>query len=85
MLLHEKYEDAWNILTVPFQDAEFIGRGARRFEGGLTMHKPLSRKDKYLRLTPKEVVKKGSLYIQHATLDGDDWKLVASRQGAVEN
>jgi hypothetical protein len=30
---------------------------------------------RYLRLTPKEVVKKGSLYILHATLDGDNWKV----------
>jgi len=75
MLRHERYEDAWNALTVAFQDAEFSGAGLRRFKGGLTMHKPLSRKDKYLRLTPKEVVKKGSLNILHATLDGDNWKI----------
>ncbi len=82
MLRHERYEDAWNALTVAFQDAEFNGAGLRRFKGGLTVHKPLSRKDKYLRLTPKEIVKKGSLYILHATLDGDDWKIAfASDKG----
>jgi len=82
LLRHERYEDAWNTLTVPFQEAEFNGAGVRRFEGGLTMHKPLSRKDKYLRLTPKEVVNKGSLYLLHATLDGENWKIAfASDEG----
>jgi hypothetical protein len=73
MLRHERYEDAWNAITVPFQEAEFIG-AKDKFQWVLDRHKP-SRKEQYLRLKPKEVVKKGSLYILHATLDHTKWKI----------
>ena len=74
MLRHERYEDAWDTLTVPFQEAEFLGSKSS-FEWIMNLHKPFSRKEKYLRLKPKEVVKKGQLYILHATLDHVNWKI----------
>jgi hypothetical protein len=73
MLRHERFDDAWNALTRPFQQAEFIGAKGR-FQWVLDRYKP-SRKERYLALKPKEVVKKGSLYILHATLDRDKWKI----------
>ena len=80
MLEHERYEDAWNAITLPFQQAEFIGAKGR-FQWVLDRHKP-SRKERYLALKPKEVVKKGPLYILHATLDRAKWKIAfASDEG----
>lgn len=73
MLRHKRYEDAWNAITLPLQQAEFLG-AKDLFQWILARHKP-SRKDRYLRLKPKEVVKKGTLYILHATLDHTKWKI----------
>ncbi len=73
MLRHKRYEDAWNVLTPPFQQAEFIGAKSS-FEWVLNLHKP-SRKEQYLKLNPKAVVKEGSLYILYTTLGRDSWKV----------
>jgi hypothetical protein len=74
MLRHERYDEAWNVLTRPFQEAEFLGAKGS-FKWVLNLHKP-SRKEQYLRLKPKEVVKEGSRCILYATLDQDQWKIV---------
>jgi hypothetical protein len=78
MLRHERYEDAWSVLTRPFQETEFLGT-KRTFKWVLDLHKP-SRRDQYLRLAPKEVVKKGSLYILYATLDRTKWKIAFANE-----
>lgn len=73
MLGHARYDDVWNAVTVPFQQAEFLG-AKRNVEWILNRHKP-SRKDQYLKLKPKEVAKNGPLTILFAALNSAEWKI----------
>ncbi len=79
LLQQEKYADAWNTLTLPCQQTDFHALYSV-FEKNLNKSKKKSKQIQSLK--PKEVVKKGSLYILHATLDSANWKIsFASDEG----
>lgn len=78
LLRDEKYEDVWDFFTIPCQQADFH---SWKIMVERRLNKSGREGEQILSLTPKEVVKQGSLLVLHATLEDAEWKFAFADDG----